>query len=131
MKGEVWKVWKNETEDGRKYEVLRINGERYSLWDENYLGQILEGQTLEFDYKESGDFKNITKVSGIDNSEPKEGNHGNHRLKQIVKMSSLRSASRVLAGSKIPYANRADKTIEIARKFEKYIEDEGFDEPAD
>ena len=37
-------------------------------------------------------------------------------------MSCLRSASRVLAGSKIPCGERAAKTIEIAKKFEKYID---------
>ena len=29
MKGEVEKVWKNETADGRKYEVFQIGGERW------------------------------------------------------------------------------------------------------
>jgi hypothetical protein len=42
-------------------------------------------------------------------------------------MSCLKSASRVLAGTKVPYLNRADRAIEIARKFEKYITDEGLD----
>jgi hypothetical protein len=37
-------------------------------------------------------------------------------------MSCLRSASRVLAGSGIPAGERAEKTIEIAKKFEKYID---------
>ena len=62
MKGEIEKVWKNETADGRKYEVLQINGARYSLWDEDYHDQFQLGQTVEFDYKESGDFKNISNI---------------------------------------------------------------------
>lgn len=62
MKGEVEKIWNNETSDGRKYQVLQANGERYSLWDENYFDQIQEGQALEFDFKESRDFNNITKI---------------------------------------------------------------------
>ena len=127
MKGEVEKIWKNETEDGRKYEVFQINGERYSLWDENYLGQIPEGQALEFEYKESGDFKNITKVYNPGDDGSKENAYGDQRTRRIVKMSSLRSASRVLVGSKIPTQDRADKTIEIAKKFEKYINKEDFD----
>ena len=127
MKGEVEKIWKNETEDGRKYEVFQINGERYSLWDENYLGQIPEGQALEFEYKESGDFKNITKVYNPGDDGSKENAYGDQRTRRIVKMSSLRSASRVLVGSKIPTQDRADKTIEIAKTFEKYINEEDFD----
>ena len=127
MKGEVEKVWKNETEDGKRYEVFQINGERYSLWEEGYLDRIQEGQSLEFDFKESGDFKNITEIYEPSKNEEKEPEYGNQRLKKTIKMSCLKSASRVLIGSKIPYQNRADRAIEIARKFEKYIDDEGLD----
>lgn len=128
MKGEVEKIWKNETEDGRKYEVLQINGERYSLWSEDYLDRIQEGQSLDFDFKESGDYKNITKIN--DGQEiPDRSHYGNDRLRKIIKMSSLRSASRVLAGSRMPYEDGAERTIEIARKFENYLNEEGFDDP--
>ena len=128
MKGEVEKVWKNQTEDGRKYEVFQINGERYSLWEENYLDKIQEGQALEFDFRESGDFKNITKI--YERSNEIEGNreYDDKRVKRIIKMSCLRSASRVLTGSRIPYDSRADKTIEIAKRFEKYVDDGDFGE---
>ena len=127
MKGEVEKVWKNETEDGRRYEVFQIGGERYSLWDEDYLDRIQEGQSLEFDFKESGDFKNITQIYEQPGEVEKEPEYGNQRLKKTIRMSSLKSASRVLIGSKIPYQNRADRAIEIAKKFEKYIDDDGLD----
>ena len=129
MKGEVEKVWKNETEDGRKYEVFQINGERYSLWEEDYLDKIQQGQALEFDYKESGDFKNITKIYEPGEEKANEKKCGCKRSEQIVKMSCLRSASAILAGSEIPCSERAEKTIETARRFEKYLYEEGFDEP--
>jgi len=131
MKGEVEKIWKNETADGRKYEVFQINGERYSLWDENYLDRIQEGQILEFDFRESGDFKNITKIYEQSESESKESGYEDQRIKKIIKMSCLRSASRVLTGSKIPCEKRAEKTIEIAKEFEKYIDDERLDRDED
>lgn len=127
MKGEVEKVWKNETEDGRKYEVFQIGGERYSLWDEDYHDRIQEGQSLEFDFKESGDFKNITEIYKQPGEVEKEPEYGNQRLKKTIRMSCLKSASRILAGSKIPYQNRVDRAIETARKFEKYIDDDGLD----
>jgi len=128
MKGEVEKIWKNETEDGRKFEVIQINGERYSLWSEDYLDRIQEGQSLDFDFKESGDYKNITKIN--DGREILERpQYGSDRLRKIIKMSCLRSASSVLAGSRIPYDDGAERTIEIARKFENYLNEEGYDEP--
>ena len=127
MKGEVEKVWKNETADGTKYEVFQINGERYSLWEEDYLDRIQEGQSLEFDFKESGEFRNITKIYENPESEQKEPGYEDQRLKKTVRMSCLKSASRVLAGTKVPYLNRTDKVIEIAKKFENYIDNEGLD----
>ena len=130
MKGEVEKIWNNETSDGRKYQVFQINGERYSLWDDNYIDCIQEGQSLEFDFKESGEFKNVTKIYGQED-QAREPTQTNDRLNKIVKMSSLRSASRILTGSEILYDSRADKTIEVAKKFEKYIDDEEVDAPED
>ena len=128
MKGEVEKVWNNETSDGRKYQVLQVNGVRYSLWDENYIDQIQEGQPLEFDFKESGDFKNITDIHDGSEGTPGKPDYGTVRLNKITKMSCLKSASQVLAGSGIPYDDGADKTIEISRKFEKYLNEEELDQ---
>ena len=129
MKGEVEKVWKNETQDGRRYEVLQINGDRYSLWEEDYLDRVQEGQSLEFDFRESGEFKNITKIYEKPESGSEEKrNEYDGRNRKIVRMSCLRSASKVLTGSRIPSQERAEKTIEIAKKFEKYVNNDG-DEP--
>jgi hypothetical protein len=131
VKGEIEKIWKNETADGRKYEVLQMNGERYSLWEEDYLDKLQEGQTLEFDFRESGDFKNITKIYEKPETGPEEkrNEYDDQKTRKTVRMSCLKSASRVLIGSKIPYQNRAEKAIEIAKKFEKYIDDEEFEKP--
>jgi len=137
MKGEIEKIWRNNTADGRKYSVLQIGGERYSLWEEEYLDKLKEGQVLEFEVRESGDYKNICKIydpsgaqkpGGSDFPLPeaqRDGNGQNQKSRQIVRMSCLRSASQILGGSRIPAGSRADRTIEIAKKFEKYV---GFDD---
>lgn len=109
MKGEVEKKWKNETSDGRKCEVFQINGERYSLWDEDYFDRINEGQSLEFDFKESGEFKNITKIYGPSRNKEKEPEYDDRKNSQIVRMSSLRSASKILSSSRIPCRDRVRK----------------------
>jgi hypothetical protein len=130
VKGEIEKIWKNETADGRRYEVLQIGGQRYSLWEEDYLDKLQEGQPLEFDFRESGEFKNITKIydqTGEEKQPGKEGippEYSDQRTRKTIRMSCLKSASRVLTGTKIPYKDRAEKAIEIAKKFEKYIDDE-------
>jgi len=145
MKGEIEKIWKNQTTDGRRYNVLQIGGERYSLWEGDYLDKLSEGQTLEFDFRESGEFRNISRIyepksepseppavepadmtSGKPPEKTPEYAGNGQRSRQIVRMSSLRSASQILGGSRIPASERAEKTIDIARKFEKYIDDEAL-----
>ena len=45
----------------------------------------------------------------------------------MVKMSCLKSASNLFSGSKIPFEQRADKVIEMAKKFKDYIcQDDDF-----
>lgn len=128
MKGEVEKVWDNETLDGRRYQVLQINGDRYSVWDEKYLDKIKEGQAVDFEFKESGEFRNITEIYDSSLKEEKEAEFEDQKLRKTIRMSCLKSASRVLTGSKIPYKNRADRAVELAKKFEKYIDDGDFDD---
>lgn len=136
MKGDIEKIWNKKTPDGRRYDVLQIGGVRYSLWEEEYLDKLKEGQTLEFDMRESGDYKNICKIydpaeaknssdaNALPPETPGNGNGQSQKSRQIVRMSSLRSASQILSGSRIPAGERAEKTIEIAKKFEKYIGDD-------
>jgi hypothetical protein len=145
MKGEIEKIWKNHTSDGRRYNVLQIGGERYSLWEEDYLDKLQEGQALEFDFRESGEFKNINRIyepeaaNGQPEIEPNEdlppGYNGpqanDQKTRQIIRMRSLRSASQILGGSRIPAGERAEKTIEIAKKFEKYIDNEDLADQED
>jgi hypothetical protein len=123
MKGTVEKIWENRSKNGQKYLSLVIDSQKYSFWDEKYFDQIQEGMLIDFDWKKSGKFKNIIKIT------PREEDnlYSDRRQESIIRMSCLRSASEILSGSKIPYEQRMDKAIEIARKFEKYIEEEDID----
>ncbi len=136
--GTVDKIWTNTTKAGKRYNVLEIDGVRYSLWDGEYFDKIKEGQELEFEYKETGNFKNITQIYDGTEAEPGDGNgsaldDGNgfngDRIDRMVKMSCIKSASNLFSGSKIPFDERAEKTIELAQKFEKYINSELDGEP--
>lgn len=154
IQGEVERVWPNRTQSGKRYNVIEVGGARYSLWDADYFDKIEKGDKVEFEYKESGKFKNIVKV--YDGSEPEPGNGGNgnnsfsgskytendgfsngsngdgygtDRLSKMVRMSCLKSASPLVAGTKVAYGDRADKTIELAQKFEQYINGDLDSEP--
>jgi hypothetical protein len=136
IKGEVEKVWHNKTSAGKRYDVIEVSGGRYSVWDGEYLGKIEKGEMVEFEYKQSGNFNNVLKFNNGSQPEPDNGKdyikepnttagNGNgysgDRMQQMARMSGLKTAGALIAGSKVPYGERADKTIEMAMKFEKYI----------
>jgi hypothetical protein len=136
IKGEVEKVWHNKTSAGKRYDVIEVAGGRYSVWDGEYLGKIEKGEMVEFEYKQSGNFNNVLKFNNGSQPEPDNGKdyikepnttagNGNgysgDRMQQMARMSGLKTAGALIAGSKVPYVERADKTIEMAMKFEKYI----------
>ena len=65
MKGKISKMWINKLDDGKRYAVLSINGERYALWDEQYLNSFKEGDTVSYDFSEEGKYKNIDNIAKI------------------------------------------------------------------
>ena len=72
---------------------------------------------VDFDWKKSGKFRNITRIAPID----EDNFYSDRRQRSIIRMSCLRSASELLSDSGIELDKKPDLTIEVARKFEKYI----------
>ena len=130
MKGIIDQIWENESKNGNKYLTVEIGGERYSVWDTKYFDVLREGAWIEYDVKQSGNFKHLTEIkpteeSGVPVYRP------NNKEKQITRLSCLRSASEILAA--VPMDNEAKRelVIDTARYFERYVFDEGPDEPSD
>ena len=57
MQRTIEKIWENQTRDKKKYHVLEIGGEKYSVWDNKLIEGLGEGSRIEYDWKRSGDFK--------------------------------------------------------------------------
>ena len=154
VSGKISRVWDNATTQGRPYKVVEMeNGERYSLWRKGDFEKVFKGDEINFDYSTSGRWKNIeriydaseiepeppgngpdsgTAVNGKYNGQLPENSNGNGydgaKLERMVKMSCVKSASNLFTGSKIPFDERADKVIEMARKFKDYIcQEDEFD----
>jgi hypothetical protein len=155
ISGKIEKVWDNATSSGKPYKVVELeNGDRYSLWRAGDFEKVYKGEMIEFDFSTSGKgYRNIERIyngseapevspgekPGTDNpvngqyEGPGNGNgangngYGGDRLGKMVKMSCLKSASNLFSGTKIPFEQRADRVIEMAKKFEKYIDDDAFE----
>lgn len=129
MQGIVDKIWENETRDKKRYHVLEIGGEKYSVWDPNLLEGLGEGNQVEYEWKQSGNFKKITDLKLIDPASESGSYKSDRKSREIVRMSCLRSASEILHGLFIDPDEKTRKALDIAREFEKYVrtEEEGRD----
>jgi hypothetical protein len=116
MKGRINRIWTNERKDGTKYWVLSIDGQRYSVWNQELVEGLNEGDVVDFEFKQSGNFRNITKLSKI-----KEQIYANDTQKQIVRMSCLRSAAELLSDSGLTYDVRVKEALKVANKFEQWV----------
>jgi len=120
MKGRIEKIWDNESRNGQRYLGLTIDGQRYTLWEDQYFDQLQEGDVIDFEWKKSGRFKNITEIKY--NNE--DNNYPEKKLKSIIRMSCLKSASELISDSDVETGKRADMAIDFARKFEDYIKED-------
>ena len=129
MLGRIDQLWDNKTDKGQPYQVLAIGDDRYSFWDRNKFGKFRKGDTVEFDWKKAGEYKNITtfELAEADNN---DSNGSNGKDARIVKMSCLKSAGMVLGPMDIEPKKKILATVSVAKYFERYINNELDDEPS-
>jgi hypothetical protein len=123
MRGLIDKVWENQDRKGRNYLVVEIAGDRYSLWNGDLMDQIEEGMVVEYEWKQSGKYKNITSLEA--DSAFSATARANKRDRDMVRMSCLKSAASLLAGSELEPDQRGDLTLQLAKQFEEYISSPG------
>ena len=128
MLGRIDQLWDNKTDKGQPYQVLAIGDDRYSFWDKKQFGKFRKGDTVDFDWKKAGEYKNITTIelSEADNNY----NNSNGKDKRMAKMSCLKSASRILGPMDIEPNKKIRATVSVAKYFERYINNELDDEPS-
>ncbi len=128
MRGMIEQIWENESRNGQKYVTVQIAGERYSSWDSKCFDLLQEGAEIDYEFKQSGNFRNLTDIKPVES-----GNNGelppyqpNHKDRQIARMSCLKSASEILAPVQLEPEAKKQKVIDTARFFERYVFAEDF-----
>ena len=123
MKGTIDSVWDNERKNGNRYLTVEIGGERYSVWDAKYFDQLQPGASIDYNVKESGNFKHLTDIMTIQEQNGPGGPvyHRNHKDRQIARLSCLKSASEILAPVHMEVEAKRDLVIDTARYFERYV----------
>lgn len=118
------RIWENER-NGKPYWVLRINGERYTVWNPKLLEGIQEGSLVAYEFKRSGNYRHITRLIPV--PEPGETGAGsaglylNERDARMVRMSALRSAAQLIYTIEMRWEEKVESTLQLAREFERYI----------
>lgn len=121
MEGRIDKIWENETKDKKKYHVLEIGEDRYSVWHTKLLNGIQEGDSINYEWKNSGNFKKITDLRKIDLEPVTEPYVRDRKSIDIIRMSCLRSASEILNGLPMDLDSKTGLALDIAKEFEKYV----------
>ena len=123
MRGIIENVWENESKNGQQYVTVQIGGERYSVWDKKYFDQLQEGIEIDYEVRESGNFKNLNDIRPVERPN-QTGNYTNHKNKQITRLSCLKSASEIMAPLHMELDTKRDMVIDTARYFERYVLEE-------
>ena len=124
MKGVVDRIFENKTREGKKYWVLNIGGENYSVWDKKHMNGLMEGSEIEYEWVQSGDFKNMTDLRKI-HLEPilDRREEAERRNTQILRLSCIKSATSLISDLDLTPAEKGEITMEIARGFERYVKE--------
>ena len=122
MRGLLKEIQEKNLPDGRRYWRLNIDGRAYSLWDEDMADKLNEEMEVEYDFKNSGKYRNITEIGPYSNNPGSMQNPGiPEKDLQVIKMSSLKSAVNLLADLDGELDKKVDLTLDTAGKFEKYL----------
>jgi len=133
MKGVIEEMYINTSRSGKDYLTLVIDGEKYFLWDKKYFNGLEEGKEINYDWSQNGKFKRITNID-YDHEPSQEPTQKveplpiDRKTMQMVRMSSLKSASVILQNAQLAPEQKSELTLDLARKFEKYIIEDNHDE---
>jgi len=124
------------TKTNKQYALLVLNGERYSCWNLPAVSKLAPGDTVRYEWEQSGDFKNIKEISKSKSTDAEEADQ-RFRVKdlRIAKQVALKGAVELVArmvevapGSKDKgtlWGTRlviAEGTVEMAQIMYKWLE---------
>jgi hypothetical protein len=119
VQGRVERIWENER-NGKPYWVLRIDGERYTVWNPEQLQGVEEGSLVVYEYKQSGRYRNITGLIPVRPAESAQP-YVSERDLRVIRLSCLRSATQMLYNIEMNWEEKIKSTLDLAREFERYV----------
>jgi hypothetical protein len=129
MKGIIDSIQPRQLGDGREYLSFQISGNKYSVWDKKYFGMFNEGMPVNFKFKKSGNYLNISEIEHDPDYKPGNNGNGNnnpfgypnHRDMQILKTSCLKCATYLINDVPLEVEKKVDLALEVAKRLEKYL----------
>lgn len=125
IKGRVEDIRLKRAKNGNEYISVSIDGNKYAVWDTSMFAKLHRGDLVEYKLQvnQSG-YTDVTDLQVLEtgnNGLPDYQLYDELRNKQIARLSCLKSASTIVAGMDIMPEEKVDKTIEVAKQFEKYV----------
>jgi hypothetical protein len=129
MKGIIESIQPRQLEDGREYLTFQISGNKYSVWDKKYFGAFNEGMPVNFKFKKSGNYLNISEIEHDPDYKPGNNGNGNnnpfgypsHRDLQILKTSCLKCATYLINDVPLEVEKKVELALDVAKRLEKYL----------
>lgn len=100
--GTIEKVWSGQTKDGKDNYRIKVGGKIFSGFNK---APANEGDTIEFDFKENGQYLNITKVLSV-----KKGQTAGSEIGESAKVK--RKAEMMMCAKDLVLASMKDNPIE-------------------
>ncbi|MBW6462307.1 MAG: hypothetical protein K0B07_04645 [DPANN group archaeon] len=109
-----------KSRNGKSYFIIGISRDSFSVWEPSYIENICVGDTVEYSYSVSGNFKNITLIEKkmIENKTI----YDNNALSESGKIETEYSLE-FKKGTEVDTSNRVDERLcEISNKLSVIIE---------
>lgn len=124
IKGRIEDIKLKLAKNGNKYISLQVDGQRYAVWDQSLLAKVHVGDVVEYKAEPKGRFSELTYLEVVEtgnNDMAAFNSYDEMRTKQIVRMSCIKSASSIVSGMDLMPEEKPEKTIGVAKQFEKYV----------
>jgi len=123
IQGTVDKIWHNHRTDGSEYWVLAIDGQRYSTWDKSMIANILEGDSVEFAFTDSGRYLSLTALKRTGDSIFTTVDKLRISPESLctVRMSCLSTAAEMLKDTTLLPEQKVALALNMAKKMENHI----------
>lgn len=123
MKGTVEIIQeKTSRKTGKPYLQVTIDGENYTCFDTKYFDQLQEGDRVEYEFRQSGEFRNLKAIRKLEGEPMPDGyQRPDQRERRITDLALLKYATVLASTTELGPQDRVAYTLETVDRFKDYL----------